>query len=285
MLTQANVNRLDGVGSSGVEYCFEALNWSPIVGFDQPDLHRIIDAASHAGFAWIAFDVPSLDLHVARGGSLSDLRQRMDANGLRALTLHAVGIDGDIIRTEATGRHASQYCEALGIAYLNASLRVPLDEAAISGIKRMRELASMAGSSFAMEYFAHSHVNSLEKLIRILDAADVRGRSIILDAWQFFASGDSWQALEDLPVDDIAYVQFSDHKTPIEGAFFEETVQHRLFPGEGDFELNRFARTLQGKAYRGIVGVEVLSATSRSLAIETFAQRAIGAAKAIWESG
>ena len=54
----------------------------------------------------------------------------------------------------------------------------------------------------------------------------------------------------------------------------DETVNRRTWPGEGELELTRFARTLLDRGWRGPVAVEVLSAQARTLSIEDYARRA-----------
>jgi len=273
----------NGGEASAVEYCFETINWSPLTGYSKPAPLLMVEAAAANGYSWISFDVRTLDLYVAEGGLLDDLKRHIERHGLAMLALHAVLLWDDIPRSEATGIHAIELCEELGATYINVSLQSPINTDAIKSIRRVHDLARRHNLQFTMEYFAHTHVNSLNTLRHILEVAEINGPAIILDAWQFFASRDSWDALEALPVEQIAYVQFSDHAATMTGDFIHETVHHRLLPGDGAFDLARFVGVLKRKGYRGIVGPEILSKESREWPLASYARLAIEKTRVFWK--
>ena len=61
-----------------------------------------------------------------------------------------------------------------------------------------------------------------------------------------------------------------------------ETTQRRALPGEGRFDLTRFATCLRSRGWDGPVSVEVLSAEMRSWPREVFARRVHAAARPYW---
>jgi sugar phosphate isomerase/epimerase len=54
----------------------------------------------------------------------------------------------------------------------------------------------------------------------------------------------------------------------------EDTINHRRFCGEGEFDVRNFVQALQKAGYRGPWGIEVLSAELRTLPLEELATRA-----------
>src|SRR5690242_4988275 len=59
-----------------------------------------------------------------------------------------------------------------------------------------------------------------------------------------------------IPLERIAYVQFDDAPAPAGGSAMTETMHRRVMPGDGTFELERFATTLLDRGWSGTVSVE-----------------------------
>ena len=62
----------------------------------------------------------------------------------------------------------------------------------------------------------------------------------------------------------------------------DETLNRRAMPGDGDFELERFASTLLERGWQGLVSVEVLSRDLRQLPVDEFAGRAYETTARYW---
>ncbi|MEZ4282054.1 MAG: hypothetical protein R3F21_20825 [Myxococcota bacterium] len=62
----------------------------------------------------------------------------------------------------------------------------------------------------------------------------------------------------------------------------EETVDRRVFPGEGLFDLERFSRTLRARGFDGLVSVEVLSKAWRGGDVDAFIERAYRTSAPYW---
>jgi sugar phosphate isomerase/epimerase len=75
------------------------------------------------------------------------------------------------------------------------------------------------------------------------------------------------------PLDDIAYVRFTDALEPESPRLVRETLHRRALPGEGVLELDRFAGTLLDRGWDGLVSVEVLSAELRALPVDVLVRR------------
>src|SRR4029453_16518197 len=63
---------------------------------------------------------------------------------------------------------------------------------------------------------------------------------VIVDTWHFFRGDDEWPDLEALPVDELAFVQFSDG-LPAGMDSGYDTLHRRAIPGDGEFDLDRFS--------------------------------------------
>jgi sugar phosphate isomerase/epimerase len=56
----------------------------------------------------------------------------------------------------------------------------------------------------------------------------------------------------------------------------------RRFPGDGIFELERFARTLLARGFDGVVSIEVLSPETRALGAPGYARRSLESTRPYW---
>ena len=78
-------------------------------------------------------------------------------------------------------------------------------------------------------------------------------------------------------------MQFNDHAPLASGAdVLFETTQRRLLPGEGAFDLKRFAATLRAAGFDGVVGPEILSEESRRFSMDEAARRIMETSGPYW---
>ena len=68
-------------------------------------------------------------------------------------------------------------------------------------------------------------------------------------------------------------MEIDDAKAEIEGTIWEDTLFHRLYPGEGDFDCPAFIRAVEAAGFRGVYGVEVISETYRKPPVREQAKR------------
>jgi sugar phosphate isomerase/epimerase len=62
----------------------------------------------------------------------------------------------------------------------------------------------------------------------------------------------------------------------------DETMNRRAMPGDGVFELERFADTLLERGWEGLVSVEVLSRELSLLPLDEYARRAYRSTARFW---
>jgi sugar phosphate isomerase/epimerase len=266
------------------EFCFETINWSPYFGYRDSDLPRLARAASEAGYRWISFDQPILDAHGAQGGSLATLRKLLDDEGLRTLAVHSAALGEDPQEAIAACRPLAESAQQLGAPYVHVGIVAPLGEALHAATNAAAAIAREAGASLAVEFLPFLEIASIEQCRSLLRATETEGSGIVVDSWHFFHGPDDWVDLESLSGAEIAYVQFDDHP-PLESTnLLSETTQRRVYPGDGTFELERFARTIRNTGFDGVVGLELLSAAHRALPVEGVARELLAASKRAWSA-
>jgi sugar phosphate isomerase/epimerase len=127
----------------------------------------------------------------------------------------------------------------------------------------------------AVEYTPLGAIPSIGDGMEAVRAASRGGRAgLMIDSWHFGFSDNTWEDLAAVPIDDIAYLQFTDALEPeYRDRMIRESLHRRALPGEGVLELDRFATTLLEMGYDGIVSVEVLSAELRELPVDALVRR------------
>lgn len=265
-----------------IGFCFETINWSPYFGFKNPDLRKMIRVAAETGFDWISFDLPSIAYFTANNGALADLKASLSARAVKVLAVHSLAIDDKVDRVEALSRSAIEVCTALGAQYLHAGVTAPVDANVVEATRRAEWICRSSDVGFAIEFLPFLPVASIGQTQSLLQAAGIAGRNLVVDSWHFFNGPDDWDELGRISADDIAYIQFNDHGPLESDDLLHETTQNRLMPGEGDFDLERFASVIRGLGYDGVVGTEILSSAARAQPIEDVARRMMESSLPYW---
>jgi sugar phosphate isomerase/epimerase len=110
----------------------------------------------------------------------------------------------------------------------------------------------------------------------------VEGTGIVIDSWNFCFGASSWEDLEKVPLEAIAYIQFSDALAPRGAVNLEEAMTRRALPGHGVLELDRFVSMLRGRGWDGVVSLQVLSDQLRDLPLHEYARQVHDAACPYW---
>ena len=105
---------------------------------------------------------------------------------------------------------------------------------------------------------------------------------MLVDTWHFTFGDDTWEILDALPLEELAYVQFDDHPPLASDDLVAETLGRRVMPGEGHFELERFCDAIRAKGYTGAVSCEILSDATRSMDRLAFAQQVYTTSRKFW---
>lgn len=264
------------------ELCYESINRSPFIADQIADLPAQIEAAADAGFSWMGIDRPSIDQHCERGGTLEELARGLDARGVKCFELQPLVVTDDERQTLADAERLGELVDALRPPWVQCGLSGEVSPAALANFRRAGEMLAGLGARLAVEFLPFVPLCSIAKTRALLDATEVPGAAIVVDTWHFFHGPDDWSDLDALTLDELAYPQFDDHPPLLGDDLMEETTERRVLPGDGVFDLSRFAKTLRDKGYSGPVSVEILSAELRRLPLPEFARRVYAAALPYW---
>jgi sugar phosphate isomerase/epimerase len=261
--------------------CFNTFNRSAWFGLD-PDLPGQVEAAAAAGVELFGPDVFSLERHRAQGGSVEQLRELVAARGIRTYELAALMVGDDADDAISQAERLAELAAVLGAEWILTNVVAPVDAGVEATLERCSSIVAAAGARLAIEYLPWTPVASAASACRLADRLGPERARVLLDVWHHFRGPDGWEELEAVPLDAIAYVQFSD-ALPIESDdLVSETLHRRVFPGDGEFDLDRYCSQLRAKGFDGVVSVEVLSRALRDIDRAEFARRAFESSSRYW---
>lgn len=161
----------------------------------------------------------------------------------------------------------------------------PADEAVIrAALTRLGDEAMAAETRVALEPGADSALRDYERTIRIVRELDHPGVGMMADVWQLNRAGFVYERLLDvLPPHLLVAVELSDAASEVQGGIFEDTFDHRLYPGQGDFDVRRFVGVIRQLGFTGPWGLELMSDTLRRQPIAQTLADARDAAVAVLE--
>ena len=264
------------------DLAFATLNHSPLVE-PHADVLTQIAAAADAGYSMLSPDVFSVRAHLAAGGSLAQLADALADRQLACLDLAGLTIGADEARTKHEADGLLEMARALGATWMQVRVVDEVDDGIRSQFEWSADQFGASGVGLAVEFSPLTKVKTIGDARELIAGAGADARAgVIVDTWHFFRGNDEWPDLEALPVDELAFVQFSDG-LPAGKDPGHDTLHRRALPGQGEFDLERFSSCLRAKASRGPVSIEVLSQDLRALSVEEFALRTMETSLPYWE--
>jgi sugar phosphate isomerase/epimerase len=265
------------------DLAFATLNHSPLVE-PHTDFLTQIAAAADAGYPMLSPDVFSIRAHLADGGSLAQLADALSDRQLACLDLAGLTIGADEARTKHEADELLEMARALGCAWVQARVVDTIDDWITNLFASTADQFGASGVGLAVEFSALTKVKNIADARQLLAAGGGNARTgVIVDTWHFFRGDDEWSDLDALPVDELAFVQFSDGLPAGKDSGYD-TLHRRALPGDGGFDLDRFSRCLRANGFEGPVSVEVLSEELRAMPVEEFARRTMQTSLSYWQA-
>jgi len=264
--------------------CFNTMDRSAyLLGDQDPNLPAQIRAAARAGFPWIGPDAYSIQRFCEEGGRLEALTDQLEAAQIGVFELPTLLVSRDVKGTRDEIQRLAGYASALRPQFIQLNVDHEIDESVLDGLRRAGDTFGPIGARLAIEYLPWlPAIRDLRSTRDLLDRARVEGAGVLVDTWHFTHSADTWEDLDDLPLSELAYVQFDDHPALASDDLVEETLQRRVMPGQGTFELERFCARIRAKGYTGPVSCEVLSAVTREADIDVVTRQVFQTSTPFW---
>jgi sugar phosphate isomerase/epimerase len=261
--------------------CFNTMNESTYLGCPL-SLAEQIDAAAAAGCPFIGIDMFTLDSWLGTGRTLGELGDLLASRNMACWELAAaidLGTEDDPIEA---AHKAAQAAAVLKPKWVQGNIRLPYGRAALELFDRVSAIVNQAGPRVALEYLPWTPVDSIATARAYVDHVGIDRAGVLVDSWHHFRGPDSYADLESLPLAHLAYVQFDDALPMVSDDLLDETVNRRVFPGDGEFDLPGFCSRLTGKGFDGVVSLEILSDEWRGGNLGEFAKRVYQSSARYW---
>jgi len=244
------------------------------------DFRDRVESAARAGFT--GFGIWHADLeHVLKKRPLREMKQILDDNGITHVELEFLTdwfLEGERKRQSDISKDllldASEALEAhhvkVGDFYQETAPMPRLIEA----FARLCAEARERGAKVGFELMPFAMIRSLEDSLKLVEGAAAANGGICLDAWHIVKLGVSYDELRRIPSQYITSVELNDGTFQCPWSLHEDTVNHRRFCGEGEFDVKGFIAAIQDAGYRGPWGIEVLSEELRSWPLERLTTQA-----------
>jgi sugar phosphate isomerase/epimerase len=242
-----------------------------------------VDAAARAGFKGMGLWHADL-AHVTRTLSFAQMKRILDDSGIRHVEIEFLA---DWFLPPGERRAASDRrrelllsaCEALGGRHVKVGdfsrSKCPMPRL-IDEFGQLCREAAARGIRIVYEIMPLAVVESLAAARQLLDGAAAKNAGVIFDLWHIVKLHIPYEDVMRFPAEYFLGLEINDGylKTPPGMDLVTETTAHRKLCGEGEFDIRGFLRLLPTSAYRGPVGVEVLSQELRTWPLEKAASRA-----------
>lgn len=244
-----------------------------------PDTRRmvetatIVDAASAAGFT---------ALGMVSGRADAEARVLLDAAGLRCHELLGLQVSQDVAATTTMAEQLAQDAATIGAPWVLTTFPVEPTDDIVEAVPRWAAMFDEAGSGLALEFSPLGPVASIADALDVLAATRSERAGMVIDSWNFCLGPSTWEELEQVPLETIAYLQFTDALAPVAEVDMQEAMTRRALPGEGVLELDRFVTTMRERGWDGVVSMQVLSDELRQLPVEDYARRVHEAGARYW---
>ena len=235
---------------------------------------ELVAASAAAGFSALGVGMDRVDDSV-----VAAYRE----HGLRCHEVLALLLDDDADATVAAAHRLADAADAIRAEWVLTIFRTGLSPDSAKLIERCCAIFAEVGAGMAAEFSPLGPVSTISDAREIVRVGNRTGRAgVMIDSWHFSFGDSTWADLAQLPLPEIAYVQFTDAMKPESDDLARETMHRRALPGVGVLELDRFASTLLDRGWDGTVSVEVLSAELRTLPVEEIVPRIHDATAPYW---
>jgi 3-dehydroshikimate dehydratase len=156
-----------------------------------------------------------------------------------------------------------------------ATATVDSDDVSADQLRRLGDLARRYDIKVAFEALAWGrYIDDYRRAWRVAQRADHPNVGVCLDSFHVLSRGHDPADIERIPADKIFYLQLAD-APELSMDVLSWSRHHRLFPGEGDFDLATFVSHVLATGYQGPLSLEVFNDTFRQTDPERTAVHAL----------
>jgi len=238
------------------------------------DFKDRVEAAAKAGFKGVGIWHADLD-HILESRSLTEMKQILDDNGITHVELEFLSdwfLEGERKKqSDIQKRKLLGAAEALGAHHIKVGDFYHEKYFMPHVIEAFAALCSDAaehGTKIGFELMPFAMIDTLKDCLTMIEGAAAPNGGIVFDMWHLAKMGVPWAEVQQVPVKWIVGVELNDGTFVAPWSLHEDTINHRRFCGEGEFDVKGFVESIRETGYAGPWGIEVLSEELRRMPLQ-----------------
>lgn len=228
-------------------------------------LRQKIEIAGEAGYDAIELWIDDVEKYVEMGGSLTDVRQWLDDQGLKRPSMISIrdwcqASEEAFEKAMETAKRRLDMAARLGVVRIVAGPpREKVDmRMATDRYGQLLEQSIMQGVPASVEFLGFVEgINTLEDAWAICAGTGMAEATVTPDVWHMYRGGSNVATLDDIPADHISCFHWND--APKEPPRLEQNDSHRVHPGDGIVDLKEIADKLRKKEFHGCLSLELFN--------------------------
>jgi sugar phosphate isomerase/epimerase len=250
------------------------------------DFKDRIEAAARAGFKGVGIWHADL-ANTLKKRSLKDMRKILDDNGIKHIELEFLMDwfeDGEKKKqSDATKKMLLEAASALGARHIKVGeferSSCPMPKM-IEAFAALCKDAADHGTRIVYEMMPFSQIDSVEKAVELVDGAGAKNGGICFDLWHISKLKIPHEKVARVPLKYLLAVEINDGTWECPWSLHEDTINHRLFCGDGEYDVKGFVSAVLKAGYDGPWGIEVLNAEWRKKSLSELAAKAYNSTSA-----
>ncbi|MEF2978585.1 sugar phosphate isomerase/epimerase family protein [Subtercola sp. YIM 133946] len=253
-----------------------------------------VEAIAQTGWSGIGIVVADL-VAVRQTMGFAELRRLIESNGLAYTEIEILG---DWWATGEPRRVSDGYRELfveaaaeLGARHLKVGGSMtdePEHQLLVDEFGALCDDFAAVGTKVALEPFPFSNFTTVPIGARFIDEVNNANGGLCVDAWHIFRTETTLDEVAAVLRPEIVFaVELDDARGPIvpRSELFADTIDNRLLPGEGEWDLPAFVRVMRQVGFTGPWGVEIISHEHRARELVDGLEVARDAAYRVLEAG
>ena len=250
------------------------------------DFKDRVEAAARAGFKGVGIWHADL-ANTLKKRSLKDMKKIVDDNGIKQIELEFLTdwfVDGEKRKeSDATRKMLLEAASALGARHIKVgdflATECPMPRM-IEAFAALCKDAADHGTRIVYEMMPFSTINSVEKALELVDGAGAKNGGICFDLWHISKLKIPHEKVAGVPLKYLLAVEINDGTWECPWSLHEDTINHRLFCGDGEYDVKGFVSAVLKAGYDGPWGIEVLNAEWRKKTLGELVTKAYSSTKA-----